>query len=442
MFRISAKSHGDPVKSNGTGVENNSQQISHWRPALRRIKTRLFSSKEETKIAEEPHSAKKSSPITSLFKRGNYQTLNERSPPSTRDGNGTVNPPPVVSPTRPKSKSSENPDKSKRMSLLRRTSSKHSIKAVTDAPASPAMGSNPKRRGFINDSRTPVPPIPQSYVSRRGPQDSPPEPMPTLQRVPSKAAYVPRHAASDFLKINSAPQDRPEISRRRTTIQVQKTHEQIKAAKGQSQVIDTDPTTLSTRESQILNDNVDSQLFLASSRLAAAQRYNQGLAPPSVNITAATPRTSRIIDEITASHYATARERTISAPQCRPSQRRERTVSMAGSVMERMGEYLKPTFPEEGRVRRRTFTEHEEDRSVTHRPDFLNVSAQVDEKRKKGWSTISGTFQVSDMHSDDENTSFGNGAKEMEKQRKRRILIMPTSPGLKKYNKAVRDTYL
>ncbi|KAH8678727.1 hypothetical protein BGZ60DRAFT_249667 [Tricladium varicosporioides] len=439
MFRITAKSHSDPIMSDDA-VENNSSQMSHWRPALRRIKKKLFLGKEETKIAEEPHCAKKTPPISGLFKRGNFQILDERSPLSG-DGNGTIDLLPVVSPTWSKSEPSENPDKSKRMSFLRRTSSKHSINAVSDAPTAPTTRTNFKRQGPINDLRMPTIPITQAYALGRGEQDPPPEPIPRLQRERSKAAYIPQHAASDFSKINSVSH-RPGITRRHTTIQAYKNHEKIKAAKRRSQIIDTDSTELPARESQILDDNVDFQLFLASSRLAAAQRYNRGLLPLSANAIAAVPGVSGIMDVIATNHNATARERAISAPQRRPSQRRAGSISMAGSVIGRMGEYLKPTFPEEGRIPRRTFTEHHEEGGSVTSPDFLDPPVQADEKRRKRWSMVSGTFHVSDIHRDDENMSFQSGVRETEKQRKRRSLIMPTSPGLKKYNRAVKDTYI
>ncbi|KAF4637738.1 hypothetical protein G7Y89_g350 [Cudoniella acicularis] len=349
MFRITSRSHGDPERL----PDDNPHPISHWKPALRRIKKRLFSSKEDHKVAEVKPLPKSNSSVTQLFSRRDYQTLEGQSPPRTRDGK-------------------------------RNPSSKRIIETAPDSHTAPTI-SSPRRHRFLNNSRTPIPPVPVAYAPRRGSQEIPIRRKPQLQRQPSQVAYMPKHAAVDFSKINSAP----DINSANSIIQAE---ESRRVMNKRSQTIDHDPMILnafSKRGSQIIDDSVDFQLFLASSRIVTAQKLNSGLAPP--NLTSVTPRTSRIMDEITANHHLNVRDRATLVSQGKRGMSRSRPVSMAGSVFERVGEYLKPTMPDEARIRRKTFSDNSSNGKSVVRHDYLDVAFIVEDNRRKRRSTISGS---------------------------------------------------
>jgi hypothetical protein len=150
-------------------------------------------------------------------------------------------------------------------------------------------------------------------------RQTPPQEREQKRPVAAGAAYVPKHAASDFSKMklpSKVEHDQPLQPGDNVTIR---------------------PTTYEPSDGF-----TDYQNFIASARITAARTYNShGIWSPNK----ATPKVSRVMDDIMANHNAGVRlQRTVSASNRSSIPRPVSGVSVFGKV----GDYIKPTRPESG----------------------------------------------------------------------------------------------
>jgi hypothetical protein len=150
-------------------------------------------------------------------------------------------------------------------------------------------------------------------------RQTPPRDREQRRPVAAGAAYVPKHAASDFSKMKQFPKsdyDHP--------------------------LQPGDSVTIRPAAYEPSDESTDYQNFIASARITTARTYNShGIWSPNV----ATSKASRVMDDIIANHNLDVRlQRTTSASKRSSTARPVSSASVFGKV----GHYLKPPRPESG----------------------------------------------------------------------------------------------
>jgi hypothetical protein len=356
MFWNSVRSYGEPVGISPVPFEvsDTPRQNSIWRPTLRRIKRGLFSNKsplERNNQQTEPNYT-----ISNLSYNGeNQQWLDDMEPATTRRGDRVTSTYIQLrsldaNTSRDRTNGSKDLNQSGGFSFIRRTLSKSKRRAFGSDTASLVAEPNWRIERELEPEQ--IRPTSAIYVpdhvasdfsnmtAQRTPQQqereltgsaqadlsktshlrqTPPQDREQRPPVAASAAYVPKHAASDFFKMKLSPKV------------------------GLVQPLQPgDNVTIRPAAYQSSDNFTDYQKFIASARITAARTYNShGILSPNKAI----PKTSKVMDDIMANHSADVRlQRTISASK-RSSM--PRPISGA-SVFGKVGDYLKPPRPESG----------------------------------------------------------------------------------------------
>ena len=353
MFRNSIRSYGEPegISPVPFEVSGTPRQNSIWRPTLRRIKRGLFPNKSPL----EPNSNETGPNYTTsnLPCNGkNQQWLHNTKPVTTSCGDRVtsrhIQPSGLDANTsRECTQGSRELNKSRGFNLIKRSLSKSKQRAFGSDTAS--LVAEPNWRIERESEPEQIRPTSAIYIpghvssgfsktTERRPQQrereltestaadfsktshlrqTPPQDREQRRPVAAGAAYVPKHAASDFSKMKLPPK-----------------------ADHDQPLQPGDNVTVRPAPYEPSDEFTDYQNFIASARITAARSYNShGIWRPNN----ATPKTSKVMDDIMANHNADVRlQRTISASK-RSSV--PRPVSGA-SVFEKVGDYIKPTRPE------------------------------------------------------------------------------------------------
>jgi hypothetical protein len=138
------------------------------------------------------------------------------------------------------------------------------------------------------------------------------------------------------------------------------------------------------------------------------------------------------MNEITASHHAGMRERARSISQRSTT---SRPVSSGGSIFDKVEEYIKPNRPESVYGQRTGYTSF-----GGHDRSSFKGSVYVPEGPGSRWSRVGGSVRRTfSRHRDTERDErTGRNSWMTDGSGKRRSRVIPVSPALKKYNKAVR----
>ncbi|KAH9220270.1 hypothetical protein DL95DRAFT_383668, partial [Leptodontidium sp. 2 PMI_412] len=195
---------------------------------------------------------------------------------------------------------------------------------------------------------------------------------------PSTAAYIPRHAASDFQKL-SGNQQSPQQQEQNGSIPARKpvptasksaAYEPKHAASdfsklklpfnldsnGLAQNPSSSDGSANATKPHLLPSYIppaesdDYQRFLKAFRLAAAGNYNSYGVISSSNFT---PKTSQLMQEIISNRQSMERERAYAMSQRSSA---SRPVSRAGSIFDRVADYVRPNRAGSIRTQRTGFT--------------------------------------------------------------------------------------
>lgn len=441
MFRGSSRSRGEaPVTIPRPSIPT-SREMSNWRPALRRIKKGLFpkSGVPEKQDIGKPESTYSATgrPLLEIHQ----QRLNERNTrPSTAsqaDGHpGQANArhnnvlrkqrPVPIGPREPKEPSTFNFVK---RSLSRSSSRRRSMQE----PREPIFVMRDIKKDEV-EIISAGPPISSTaaYIPRHAATDSqnfssnqsqqpsnssvpPRKPVPGQAQSPPRAAYQPKHAASDFSKLNlpfnldsNGLAQHPSDQNTNTNAPGHNSH-----------MSDADLD--------------DYQRFLKASRLAAAGNYNSYGVISSSNFT---PKTSQMMQEIISNRQSMDRERERAYAMSQRSTT-SRQGSKAGSIFDRVAEYVRPGRAGSTRSQRTGFT------SLDDQGSLRSSVVGEDDGRRTGsrWRRVGGSIRRSfsrDRERGGDEGLAGDGKEGCDgRGRKRRSRIMPVSPGLKRFNQAV-----
>ncbi|KAH6723131.1 hypothetical protein BKA61DRAFT_585869 [Leptodontidium sp. MPI-SDFR-AT-0119] len=456
MFRGSSRSRGEtPVAV--PHQPDTSRETSNWRPALRRIKKGLFpkSAVPENSDIGKPEGTYSASgrPLLEIHQ----QPLNERNArPSTARQVETP------SEQRP---SSRNPN------VLRKQ---------RPVPMGPREPKEPSTFNFVKRSLS-------RSSSRRRSMQEPREPIFVMRDIkkdeveiisagaPSTAAYIPRHAASDFQKL-SGNQQSPQQQQQNGSIPARKhvptasksaAYEPKHAASDFSKLklpfnldsnglaqnpSSSDGSTNSTKPHLLPShippaESDDYQRFLKASRLAVAGNYNSYGVISSSNFT---PKTSQLMQEIISNRQSMERERAYAMSQRSSA---SRPVSRAGSIFDRVADYVRPNRAGSIRTQRTGFTGLDGEGSLRTGWGRESLDGETDgegsgERQRSRWRRVGGSIRRSfsrdrdregDEDFDGDLELDGDGNEKGGRGRKRRSRIMPVSPGLKRFNQAVRE---
>jgi hypothetical protein len=356
MFRNSIRSFGEPVGISPVPFEisDTPRHDSIWRPALRRIKRGLFPKKSPL----EPNSNETGPNYTTsnLPCNGkNQQWLDNTKPATTSCGDRVTSrhiQPSGLDTNTPRecTQGSRELNQSRGYNFIKRSLSKSKQRASGSDTGSLVAKPNWRiERESEPEQLTPTSAIyiPEHLSSgfsktteQRRPQQrerefteftaadfsktnhlrqTPPQDREQRRPVAAGAAYIPKHAASDFSKMKLPP----------------KVDHTQPLQPG-------DNVTIRPAAYEPSDEFTDYQNFIASARITAASTYNShGIWSPNN----ATPKTSKIMDDMMANHNAdVGLQRTI------PASKRSsipRPVSGA-SVFEKVGDYIKPARPESG----------------------------------------------------------------------------------------------
>ncbi|KAK0119711.1 hypothetical protein ONS95_011146 [Cadophora gregata] len=443
MFRGSSRSRGEAPVAVTQQEFPAPRESSNWRPALRRIKRGLFpksSVQEKTDIGKPERT---DSPKSQTLVEIHQQRLNERNTrPSTANqpeisrgySQSNAYQPDVLRKQRPVPMGPREPNEPSKFNFVKRSLSR----------------SNSKRRS-IQEPREPI------FVMRDIKRDQ----VEIISAGPpssSTAAYVPRHAAADFQKISSNQSQQPQnssIPRKPVPGQIQapeKAAYQPKHAASDFSKLklpftldsnglaqhpsDQNMSTVHNPSRMSDADLDDYQSFLKASRLAAAGNYNSYGVISSSNFT---PKTSQLMQEIISNQQSLERER----ERERAYAMSQRSVaskqgSKAGSIFDRMAEYVRPGRTGSIRSQRTGFT------SIDDKGSLRSSIIGDDESRRGGgrWRRVGGSIRRSFLRDRDRD---GVDIEVDEKEggdlrgRKRRSRIMPLSGGLKRFNQAVAN---
>jgi hypothetical protein len=353
MFRSSIRSFGEPVGISPVPFEvsDTPRHNSIWRPTLRRIKRGLFPNKSPL----EPNSNETGPNYTTsnLPCNGkNQQWLHNTKPVTTSCGDRVtsrhIQPNGLDTNTsRECTQGSRELNQSRGFNFIKRSLSKSKQRASGSDTASLVAEPNwriereSEPKGLRPTSAIYIPGHLSSSFSKtteqRRPQQrereltestaadfsktshlrqTPPQDREQRRHVAAGAAYVPKHAASDFSKMKLPP----------------KVDHNQPLQPG-------DNVTIRPAAYEPSDEFTDYQNFIASERITAARTYNShGIWSPNN----ATPKTSKVMDNIMASHNADVRlQRTISVSKRSTI---PRPVSGA-SVFGKVGDYVKPARP-------------------------------------------------------------------------------------------------
>ncbi|KAH7355090.1 hypothetical protein BKA65DRAFT_475552 [Rhexocercosporidium sp. MPI-PUGE-AT-0058] len=459
MFRGSSRSRGEaPVAVQR--LQDTSRENSNWRPALRRIKKGLFS-----KSAAVPENSDIGKPEGTFSATGrplleiHQQRLNERNarPSTARQAETQSGQQPGI-----------------------RNANANVLRKQRPVPMGPREPNEPSRFNFVQRSMS------RSGTRRKSMQE-PREPIFVMRDVkrdeveiisagaPSTAAYIPRHAASDLLKLKNNQQQNNSSSPSRKPVPTQtrpKTaaYEPKHAASDFSKLnlpfnldsnglaqYPSDPITsthTNTTKTTTANPHIipsqnpdserdDYQRFLKASRLAAAGNYNSYGVVSSKNFT---PKTSQLMQDYISNRQSMERERAYAISQRSSA---SRPVSRAGSIFDRVAEYVKPGRAGSVRTQRAGFTGLDGEGSFRERWSFDGERVEGAERQRSRWSWVGGSLRRSfSKGRDGELDKKFDGDLELDadghekrgwRGRKRRSRAMPVSPGLKKFNQAVRE---
>ncbi|KAG4428101.1 hypothetical protein IFR05_016413, partial [Cadophora sp. M221] len=370
MFRGSSRSRGEtPVAV--PHKPDTSRESSNWRPALRRIKKGLFSKSAvpENSDIGKPEGTYSASgrPLLEIHQ----QCLNERKARPSTARPSTARPSTARQAEIPfeQGPSSRNPN------VLRKQ---------RPVPMGPREPKEPSTFNFVKRS------LSRSSSRRRSIQE-PREPIFVMRDItkdeveiisagaPSTAAYIPRHAASDFQKQSSnqqTPQQQQQQQPQNVSIPARKpvptssksaAYQPKHAASDFSKLklpFNLDPNGLaqnpssdpSTTKPHLLPSHIppaesdDYQRFLKASRLAAAGNYNSYGVISSSNFT---PKTSQMMQEIISNRQSMERERAYAMSQRSTA---SRPVSRSGSIFDRVADYVRPNRAGSIRTQRTGFT--------------------------------------------------------------------------------------
>ena len=445
MFRGSSRSRGDaPVAITQPSILA-SRETSNWRPALRRIKKGLFPKsgipeKQDTGKPESTYSAT-GRPLLEIHQ----QRLNERNTrPSTASqadgypGQANSRHNNVLRKQRPVPMGPREPKEPSTFNFVKRSLSRSS-----------------SRRKSMQEPREPI------FVMRDIKKDEV-EIISAGPPISGTAAYIPKHAATDFQKISSNQSQQPSNGSvpPRKPIPGQ-AHSPPKAAAYQpkhaasdfsklnlpfnldsnglaqhpsDQNTTTNPPSHQPRMSDA--DLDDYQQFLKASRLAAAGNYNSYGVISSSNFT---PKTSQMMQEIISNRQSVDRERERAYAMSQRSMA-SRQGSKAGSIFDRVADYVRPGRAGSVRSQRSQRTGFT---SLDDKGSLRSSIVGEDDGRGSGsrWRRVGGSIRRSfsrdverdgDMGLEGDEKDGGDG-----RGRKRRSRIMPVSPGLKRFNQAV-----
>jgi len=234
---------------------------------------------------------------------------------------------------------------------------------------------------------------------------------------PKTAAYVPKHAATDFYKMNMT-----------TSVSGSNMSQHEAPTETTDPVIQTIVAPAPAVEPE--EENSDFQNFLRESRLAAAHSYNFYGVISSGYPNKLKSETSRVMDNIINTHRTNERHRAMSI-----SARTQRTsasrASKRGSIIEMVHEYVKPTRPQSMYLAQPSITEKRISRGSAY---FSQAGFNADDPSR--WSQMGDSIRRS--FSRDRGNGGVQDLKDLRaRTEKRRSYIMPTSTGLNKYNQGV-----
>ncbi|KAH7411135.1 hypothetical protein BKA64DRAFT_704238 [Cadophora sp. MPI-SDFR-AT-0126] len=449
MFRGSSRSRGEaPIRIPQPDVPA-SRERSNWRPALRRIKKGLFpkSGVPDNSNMGKPEGAYSATGRTLL--EIHQQRLNERNAkPSTTSQVDTQakqldsrysN---VLRKQRPVPKGPREPKESSAFNFVKRSLSRSgSRRRSVQEPREPIFVMQDIKKGEVEiisagpAIASTAPYIPrhaasdfQKISSSQSQQQSstyiiPRKPVPgqaqTSTQTPPKAAYQPKHAASDFSKLKLPFNLDPNGLAQHSSDQ------------------NTNATNSPSRMSDA--DLDDYQRFLKASRLAAAGNYNSYGVISSSNFT---PKTSQIVQEMISNQQSMEREREKERERAYAMSQHStasRQGSKAGSIFDRVVGYVRPGREGSVRSQRTGFT------SLDDRGSLSSVlgDGEGEGRRRSGsrWRRVGGSIRRS-FSRDGEGDGVEGGnldEKEAGGRGRKRSRIMPLSPGMKRFNQAVKN---
>ncbi|PVH82150.1 hypothetical protein DL98DRAFT_620907 [Cadophora sp. DSE1049] len=457
MFRGSSRSRGDaPVAIPQPDVPA-SRETSNWRPALRRIKKGLFpkSGIPENSDIGKPEGTYSATgrPLLEIHQ----QRLNERntrpstaSQAETQAGQSNSRYSNVLRKQRPVPMGPREPREPSTFNFVKRSLSRSS-----------------SRRKSMQEPREPI------FVMRDIKQDEV-EIISAGPPISSTAAYIPRHAASDFQKIssNQSQQQRtssipprkpvPGQAQAQAQAPVQappKAAYQPKHAASDFPKLKlpfnldsnglaqhpSDQNTNTARHQPHMSDADldDYQRFLKASRLAAAGNYNSYGVISSSNFA---PKTSQMMQEIISNRQSMERERERAYAMSQRSTA-SRQGSKAGSIIDRVAEYLRPGTGRAGSVRSQrtgwTSLAAGDDKGSLRSSVVGGEDGEGEGRSGSRWRRVGGSIRRSfsrDRERDRDGVEGGDGdERDFGRGRKRRSRIMPVSPGLKRFNQAVSN---
>lgn len=431
MFRFAGKSSAGAADS----IPTRNRYTISWKPALRKLKNSFFSRGNVPEaVQHNNHGASGEPSITALFDKNSYQPLNNqratlrtRTPSQNQNGDVTRR----LSSYMPKqSNVDQQPGVVDGIELVQRPS------AITTKD-------NIHRRTTVHRSSTPPPPNRNpSRVSSRGPADKNIQARPSshatssadtdefsmalrnkLRRasmaqgeelaVPKPVAYIPTHAASDFLKNGSPSQ------RRRSSVRQKKEEPHISAVDENSEdfqnfvknchlqhlvkkqdwhqtrmslpvvVKAPKPEATTTTTTYDTKGVQDFQKFLRNSHIHYLAEEDCGWRQ-SIAIAELNEET----DDATGappSCFATPRERGLSMIQrrrtmkdaARPGSMAARPVSMAGSILGKVGEYIKPAMP---------VNAQRDSMMLSKNGDTASIDSEIPAGKLKRWSMAAAVY--------------------------------------------------
>jgi len=427
--------------------EYDPRKESKWKPALQRIRLGMFSRKDNTrsaKVSRDP-----SLPLNKVYE----QRLNAKTYPS-RDGRAARNPftkyfrkgsqvapPPELSHSPPESKDS------KAYNFFKRTLTKS--RGQNRRTNNEHIHTQQHRRRHTDLAR----PVSTAYV----PTGKPVEHEPLLQR-PSTAAYIPQHAATDFKRMSNYGTNFEGYS---------SLDQQLKRAS-------IDPSHFTTPNSAAFDsydEDADFQKFLAQSRAEAARALESSHLRASNKIMPS--EAERIMGEIEANYRAATRD------FLQPSTSASKRLSRSGSFLEKVGDYYKPvetvsrkdgdsgaaTTDQAVPIARRTSRRSNIARPVSRGESFMiavgeyikppdfqpggtnnprtgplltAANAERQAKRRSRMSEASRRSVSQERDSEEDGRAARASWISTGTFGRQRSSTMPTSPGLDRYNRAVR----
>jgi hypothetical protein len=279
---------------------------------------------------------------------------------------------------------------------------------------------------------------------------------------------VPNHAATDFSRTNLKPNlDRNDPSDNQIS----------QTALQPSHTVAIRPLAFEPDD-----ESSDYQNFLAESRAAAAKTYDSYGVRPSNKIIHQT-ETSRVMEEMEAGYRAAVKDRVISVSKISTA---PRPVSRTENFFLQVGKYIKPSDPGSMYSERTSYmsadersgtkgsgnAQHDKSKRASRNENFFlqvgeyikpsdlksvngkrtsyisvdersgaNGNESAQERQRKRWSMVSASSSIQRSSSRDRDGDESGGRASWMSGRtlgKRRSRGMPTSPGLDKYNRAVR----